>query len=204
MKKFLLYIFIIAFCLTIPSFARAADQPDADGDGLPDSVEIALGTNPNHADSDGDNFHDGIEVYNGYNPLVGGKDRSIERSAVVNLSKQELSFFMNGVKINSFPVSTGVWRTPTPTGTFEILRKLPVVRYLGENYDYPNTKWNLEFKRRYYLHGAYWHNQFGIRPMSHGCVNIAYANAKVLYDFLDVGDEVRVTGTLPSRPLVRK
>lgn len=174
-------------------------SPDADGDGLSDQVELSLGTNPNLADSDGDKHPDGIEVYNGFNPLVGGGDRSVQRRAEVDVTKQEMSYFMNGVKIGSFPVSTGIARTPTPLGTYEVMRKLPVVRYAGEGYDYPNTKWNLEFKKRYYLHGAYWHNQFGIRPMSHGCVNIAYANAEVIYKFLDVGDKVTVSGKFANK-----
>lgn len=37
-------------------------QNDSDGDGLLDSTETALGTNPNDADSDGDGINDGAEV----------------------------------------------------------------------------------------------------------------------------------------------
>lgn len=96
------------------------------------------------------------------------------------------------------PVSSGKLSTPTPLGEFEIMRKVPVVHYKGVDYDLPNTKWNLEFKRTYYLHGAYWHNQFGIRPMSHGCVNIAYKDVEKLYTFLDVGDKVKIVGKTPS------
>jgi lipoprotein-anchoring transpeptidase ErfK/SrfK len=104
---------------------------------------------------------------------------------------------MNGIELGSVPVSTGLLRTPTPRGEFSILRKVPVKHYIGEDFNLPNTKWNLEFKRSYYLHGAYWHNQFGIRPMSHGCVNIAYKDVEELYKFLDVGDKVKVYGTTP-------
>jgi len=46
---------------------------DSDGDGLPDKLEEALGTNPNKADTDGDSFSDGVEVKTGYNPLGTGK-----------------------------------------------------------------------------------------------------------------------------------
>lgn len=46
---------------------------DSDYDGLSDSYELDLGTNPNHYDSDGDGYSDGTEVKNGYNPLGSGK-----------------------------------------------------------------------------------------------------------------------------------
>ncbi|MBZ4407591.1 adventurous gliding motility lipoprotein CglD [Myxococcus sp. XM-1-1-1] len=42
----------------------AASIPDADFDGIPDSVEIATGTDPNKADTDGDGLPDGVEDEN--------------------------------------------------------------------------------------------------------------------------------------------
>lgn len=57
------------------SFYRLLDlgSIDSDGDGVPDAVEVALGTNPNVPDwiqdTDGDGFSDGLEIVNGSNPL---------------------------------------------------------------------------------------------------------------------------------------
>lgn len=42
---------------------------DSDGDGLPDSQEGTIGTNPYNPDTDRDGFFDGIEVFHGSNPL---------------------------------------------------------------------------------------------------------------------------------------
>ncbi|MFH1661936.1 MAG: hypothetical protein ABIA02_02475 [Candidatus Falkowbacteria bacterium] len=42
---------------------------DTDGDLLSDKREEELGTNPNNPDSDGDGFMDGVEVANGFDPL---------------------------------------------------------------------------------------------------------------------------------------
>lgn len=171
---------------------------DTDSDGLNDQLEIALRADLNNTDTDGDGYLDGEEVQNGFNPFAGSNSRDVSRSVSVNRSKQILDYFLNGVKIGTIPVSTGLIGTETPLGEFHILRKVPVVHYLGPGYDLPNTKWNLEFKRSFYLHGAYWHNQFGIKPMSHGCVNIAYKDAEKLYKFLDVGDKVTVFGETPK------
>lgn len=43
---------------------------DSDQDGLTNSEEALLGTNPNKTDSDGDGFADGSEVIGGYDPAV--------------------------------------------------------------------------------------------------------------------------------------
>jgi len=42
---------------------------DRDGDGLADTFEEALGSNPAEADSDGDGYDDKTEIINGYNPI---------------------------------------------------------------------------------------------------------------------------------------
>ena len=42
---------------------------DSDGDGLPDRLESALGSDKDKKDSDGDGFEDGSEVSRGYSPL---------------------------------------------------------------------------------------------------------------------------------------
>ncbi|MFP6900746.1 MAG: immunoglobulin-like domain-containing protein, partial [Opitutales bacterium] len=45
-----------------PQNPAPTGEPDADGDGLPTSIEIAYGTNPLVADTDGDGFNDGQEL----------------------------------------------------------------------------------------------------------------------------------------------
>jgi hypothetical protein len=43
---------------TVGSNSAATNGPDADGDGIPDSAEPTLGTDPNNADTDGDGQND--------------------------------------------------------------------------------------------------------------------------------------------------
>ncbi|HLD61236.1 MAG TPA: L,D-transpeptidase family protein [Patescibacteria group bacterium] len=186
------------------AYNQKLSDVDTDGDGLTDALEIALGANLVNIDTDGDNHPDAAEVFTGYNPLKGNRDRSVSRHVEVDLDKQQIHYFMNGVKLGSAPVSTGLRKWATPTGEFEIIRKRPVLHYRGADYNYPNTKWNLEFKRSFYIHGAYWHNQFGKRPMSHGCVNMAYKDVEKIYNFLDVGDKVKVYGKTPLRVVATK
>lgn len=186
----------ILFCLPLPLYA--VEIIDSDSDGLSDELELQLGTDLYNPDTDGDGYPDGLEVENGYNPLKGEADRSLPRRVEVDKNTQQMKWFLNNVKVGQAPVSTGKIGMDTPNGDFKIIRKRPLVDYIGATYSYPKTKWNLEFKRSYYLHGAFWHEQFGIRPMSRGCVNIAYDNAEKLYKFMSVGDKVVITGKTPS------
>lgn len=105
----------------------------------------------------------------------------------VDLSEQRMYAYEDGYVVNSFLVSTGLPGTPTPPGEYHIQRKIYSKLYSGPGYYLPNTLYNLQFRPHYYLHGAYWHNNFG-RPMSHGCVNIHYDNARWLYEWMQEGD----------------
>lgn len=175
---------------------------DTDSDGLNDALEFKLGTLPNNEDTNGNGKKDGYEIAQGVNPL--GVNITSTRSALVDLSTQKLKYFFNGIEIGTIPVSTGVLGRETPKGEFNIMKKLPYVNYRGADYNFPNTKWNLRFKQSYYLHGAFWHNQFGIKPMSHGCVNIAYKDAEKIYNFLQEGDKVSIVGQTPKGKVVQK
>lgn len=47
--------------------------PDSDGDGLPDNLEISIGTDPHNPDTDGDGFDDYTEVLHHFNPNGPGR-----------------------------------------------------------------------------------------------------------------------------------
>lgn len=179
--------------LVLPLCAEARSPLDADGDDLALLQEILFSTDPWSTDTDGDGFSDGEEVAHGYDPLSAGSVR-LPKRIVVDISEQRLwySYGEFGEQGN-FLISSGRYGYGTPRGTFTVTRKLPVARFSGyingKFYDYPNTKWNLEFFPKYYIHGAYWHNSFGT-PRSKGCINVAYANMETLYAWADVGTTV--------------
>lgn len=111
---------------------------------------------------------------------------------IVDLSEQRLYAYENGLLKRSFFVSSGLAQFPTPTGSFAVT-KVPSVWYAGnygpnnpQNYDFGQVPNNLRFKPQYFLHTAYWHNDFGHRR-SHGCVNIAKDNNDWLYGWATEG-----------------
>lgn len=168
-------------------------QVDSDKDYLNDKWELILGTGLMNPDSDGDLYLDGTEVAASFDPL---DKRPVTREKLIKVSipNQRLEYFFGDKLFGSFPISGGLASMPTPKGEFKILDKVPSKDYggVGYNFSYPNTKWNLHFTTdywRYYIHGAYWHDNFG-QPMSHGCVNVDYENMESLYWFAQYDTKV--------------
>ncbi len=203
-KKFALTTYLMFTVIFLLPASATWAATDSDRDGLSDEIEAQLGTDPSNPDTDGDKYPDGIEIKNGFSPFEGNRSRDIKRTTEVNLSAQKFYYSVNGVRIGEMLTSTGRPGVNTPVGEYKILKKIPVKTYYTiTGGSYPNTKWNMLFeaKRGLYLHGAYWHNDFGIRPRSGGCVNLKTADAAVMYKFLDVGDKIKVYGKTPTKPL---
>ncbi len=114
----------------------------------------------------------------------------------VNLAAQRLTAYEGDWPVMSTLISSGLPRTPTPKGTFEIFTKL---RYddmrggsvaAGDYYYLPKVPYVMYFAAGgYALHGTYWHNNFG-RPMSHGCVNLTTRDAEWLFNWAPIGTKV--------------
>lgn len=121
-----------------------------------------------------------------------------EQYILVDITDQTLRAFQNHSLVKSFLISSGVNSYPTPLGTTTVTDKFlwhDYSWYYGDgdarNYDLPDVKYNLRFRNHYYLHYAYWHNNFG-NKMSHGCVNINYENSEWIYNWTDIGATVEV------------
>lgn len=178
-------------------------ENDYDSDGLNDLLEIEFGTDLGLADSDGDGHTDYQEVMKAYDPLDQSPLARLARRIEVDLSTQRLFYIVNETLVKNFPVSTGNPQTPTPPGEYKITRFVPVARYVGVDYDLDNVKWNMQFRKGgYFIHGAYWHNDFGKRTRSHGCVNMRTSDAEILYKNLEPGVPVIVKGKTPKRRTV--
>ncbi len=177
-------------------------EHDLDGDGLNDWAEVWFGSSANNIDSDGDGFTDFDEVMYGYSPSSVEPTVQFKRKIVIDKTLQRLYFYVDTIKILNLAVSTGNPSTQTPSGSFSIERKLPVKRYVGPGYDLPGVEWNMQFKPMYYIHGAYWHNYFGLRTASHGCVNMSTKDAGLIYPYVNIGFDVEIIGETPAHQVV--
>jgi hypothetical protein len=108
---------------------------------------------------------------------------------IVDLSKQLLQVYRNGIEIGRSIVSAGVANHETPTGIFTILQK----RVTHHSNKYHEAL--MPFMERLTWGGLAIHagNVPG-RPESHGCVHVPMAFARKLYDVTVKGSTVLVTG----------
>ncbi|MCB0168270.1 MAG: L,D-transpeptidase family protein [Anaerolineae bacterium] len=111
----------------------------------------------------------------------------------VNLATQQLIAYERQRPVFRSIVSTGTWQYPTVAGTFSIYVKYEQADMQGgygdDAYDLADVPYVMYFYEGYGLHGAYWHNNFGM-PMSHGCVNLPVPAAEWLFNWANVGTKV--------------
>lgn len=111
-----------------------------------------------------------------------------ERWIDVDTEEQTLVAYRGRTPVYTALVAAGVWKYPTPVGTFRIYKKMAEADMkseakASEQYRVDHVPWTLYFKRGYALHGAYWHNGFG-HARSHGCINLSPKDARVIYHFV--------------------
>jgi hypothetical protein len=110
----------------------------------------------------------------------------------INLLRQDLSAFENGVEVYYCRIASGYayykddmrhWHTPV--GDWYIWRKM-VSRHMGggdavTGYDLAGVGWTILFTATgEAIHSTYWHNDYGA-PRSNGCVNVLPDDGKWLF-----------------------
>jgi len=123
----------------------------------------------------------------------------------INLTAQHLFMYVDGqLVIESDFVSGNLannWNTPT--GAFSLTYKDKDAVLRGENYETPVTFW-MPYFGNVGMHDATWRNEFGgniyMTDGSHGCINLPWSNAKVIFENIEQGFPVlcyELPGTEP-------
>ena len=114
----------------------------------------------------------------------------------VDTYEQAMGVYQDGRLIFATLVSSGSRYFPTRTGTFQVWARIDTGKmsgaYFDDRRDYyflEDVPWILYYDGDRALHGAYWHDNFGMRS-SHGCVNLSPRDARWLFDFAGVGSTV--------------
>jgi hypothetical protein len=119
-----------------------------------------------------------------------------ERWIDINLTKQTLMLYEGENPVYATLVSTGEAglgdpreTTATKRGIFRVHTKHVTAtmasREIGEEFELRDVPYVQYFdKEGYAIHGAYWHDRFGI-PKSHGCINLSPEDARRVFYFTE-------------------
>jgi lipoprotein-anchoring transpeptidase ErfK/SrfK len=142
---------------------------------------------------------DGVEgapgVY-GHHTLTQSFNIGDSLIVVASTATHFMNVYRNGSLFAHWPISTGRPGDNTPNGTYLTIDKGNPVLMKGPGYRI-EVPWSVRFTwSGDYLHDAFWSvGQQGFTNVSHGCVNMAPANAETYYKMELPGDPVTITGS---------
>ena len=106
----------------------------------------------------------------------------------VEVAQQTIVLYRGDVPVYASLVSSGLEGHDTPLGLFTIRAKhvSATMSDVGpdagdDRYSIDDVPWTQYFEASVALHGAFWHDRFGLRR-SHGCVNLAPLDAHRVFD----------------------
>ena len=116
--------------------------------------------------------------------------------AVASTRSHRTQIYVDGKLKYNWPISSGKPGDATPDGSYLTIEKENPVRMIGPGYNLL-VPWSVRFTwSGDYYHDAYWSvNQQGFANVSHGCVNLAPADAETYYDLVVPGDPITITGS---------
>lgn len=117
----------------------------------------------------------------------------------IDLNNQCLWLYKDGLLVTSSPLTSGtvLYGYCTPTGVYSIQKKSTCVTLTGPTWASYVTYW-MPFYGAYGLHDATWRTNFGgttyLKDGSHGCINLPFAQAELIFKNISVGTKVIIYG----------
>jgi lipoprotein-anchoring transpeptidase ErfK/SrfK len=123
--------------------------------------------------------------------------------AVASTAAHYTLIFIDGKQKYDWPISTGRTKDPTPDGTYLTVQKGNPVRMIGGGKKGSPGYYNelVNYAVRFTFSGDYYHSapwsvvDQGTTNVSHGCVNLPPAAAKIYYDLAVPGDPITITNS---------
>ncbi len=110
----------------------------------------------------------------------------------IDLGKQHLYLYVDKKMIleSDFVSGNASRGWNTPAGVFGLTYKTKNAVLRGPGYETPVTFW-MPFNGNIGMHDATWRSSFGgeiyLTNGSHGCINLPYENAKIIYEYVYTG-----------------
>ncbi len=123
-----------------------------------------------------------------------------ERRIVVSIPDRKLARVENGQVVKIYGTATGAPTTPSPSGTFKIVQRVPNPTWYhagqvvkpGKN-NPVGTRWIGLSQKGYGIHGTNAPASIG-HNVSHGCIRMRNRDVEALFERVKIGDVVELHG----------
>jgi lipoprotein-anchoring transpeptidase ErfK/SrfK len=122
------------------------------------------------------------------------------RQILVSVPDRMLAVIERGTVIRTFPVSVGASASPSPTGEFQIVRRIANPTYYHPGVVIPpgtanplGPRWIGLSQKGFGVHGTNHPESIG-HAASHGCIRLRNRDIKQLFEMISVGDVVEIRG----------
>jgi lipoprotein-anchoring transpeptidase ErfK/SrfK len=122
------------------------------------------------------------------------------RRIVVSIPDRMLALIEGGRVVKTYPTAVGAPVSPSPTGTFTVIARIPYPTWYGPGKvvqagkDNPlGTRWLGLSRKGYGIHGTNVPSSIG-RAKSHGCIRMRNRDVEELFEMVRVGDVVELHG----------
>ena len=124
--------------------------------------------------------------------------RRPSRRVLVSIPDRKLAVLEDGKIIRTFPVAVGAVSSPSPTGQFQIVRRLANPTYYHPGVVIPpgddnpiGPRWVGLNKKGYRIHGTNEPRSIG-KAASHGCIRMRNRDIEQFFRMVRVGDTVEI------------
>jgi hypothetical protein len=129
---------------------------------------------------------------------------TVEKWIDVDLGEQVLVAYEGAKPVFATLVSSGR-AIPTPMGTYPVWAKVAHITMKNQGYEdkgyfVNRVPWSTFFQWHNAIHGAYWHDRFGV-VKSHGCVNVSPLDARHVFEWVTPPLPPGWTGLRPAELL---
>jgi lipoprotein-anchoring transpeptidase ErfK/SrfK len=120
------------------------------------------------------------------------------RRIVVSIPDRQLILIDNGRVVKTYAVAVGAPETPSPTGTFQVVTRVPDPAWYQPGKVVPpgprnplGPRWIGLSQKGYGIHGTNSPRSIG-KAQSHGCIRMRNSDVEELFELVDVGDVVEL------------
>lgn len=122
------------------------------------------------------------------------------RRIVVSIPDRKLAVMQDDRVVRIFPTAVGAEKSPSPTGTFQVVSHIPDPTWYTKGKIVPpgpanplGTRWIGLSIKGYGIHGTNVPSSIG-KNASHGCIRMRNKDVEALFEMVAIGDVVELHG----------